>query len=97
MEEHMTRPIVIQCCRDGTITHRKRDEPIFNDAAIAVFTVETEEQAKRLKILACKKQYTRHPKLPDEPWYCLPRFSGDIEDLPRVTKMFADLWDLLKL
>jgi hypothetical protein len=84
----LDRPILIHCCKDGTITYRTRKQKIFNDVALPVFSVDTIEEAKTLQIIFCRKAYANHPKMPGQPWYKLNHFAGTLEDLYRVGEMF---------
>lgn len=91
------RPILIHCCRDGTISYRQRGEPIFNNVALPVFSVDTLDQANEIQVRFCRAQYDPHPLMPEKTWYVLNDFSGKAEDLPRVTEMFRAYWrDIMK-
>lgn len=80
---------LIHCCKDRTLTRRTRDQPIFNGVAIAVYSVDTEQEADELILLVCSRQYEEHPLIPGKPWYKInvdfKRYL-ELEDLPTVTE-----------
>lgn len=84
---NLDRPVLIDCCKDGTITYRRKGSPSFNGAALPVFSVDTEDEARYLQVLICKAQYNEHPLKPGETWYRLSDFSGEVEDLAEVTAL----------
>ncbi len=90
--DDFSRPIRIDLCRDGTITYQPQGRPSFNGAALPVFSVNTEEQAKALQIRFGQLQYTSHPKMPGKPWFVFPQFGGQIEDLFQVREIFREWW-----
>lgn len=63
--EDLSRPILLHCCKDGTITCRARGEPIFNGVALPVFSVADRDEAEQLVLMCCKRQYDEHPNFPD--------------------------------
>lgn len=87
---NLSRPILIHCCRDGTITYRTRQERVFNSVALPVFSVNSEEEAKALQVRFCSRQHKEHPKLKGKPWYVLPNFGGEVDDLAGVTARFSE-------
>lgn len=82
----LDKPVKIFICKDGTFTYGTKS---FNGHALPVHSVDTEDEAKSLQILFCKKQYANHPQMPGKPWYVLNRFSGNVEDLPKVGDLIA--------
>ena len=91
--EDLSRPIKMHCCKDGTITYRKPGEPVFNGKALPVFSTDTKEQAEMIRVRFCSMAHGEHPLLPGQVWYALPNFSGELEELGRVTDMFRSFWD----
>lgn len=91
MREAYGRRFMLHVCKDGTVTYRDTavGEKVFNGRALPVFSVDTVEEAKQIQIRFCRLQYGSHPLMPGRPWYKLNEFSGELEDLDRVTKMFA--------
>lgn len=89
----MSRPVYLHCCKDGTITYRRAGQKVFNGRALAVFTVDNEEQAVDLQVRFCRAQWVEHPQLPGQTWYKLNEFSGELDDLDRVTAMFREFYD----
>lgn len=99
------RPIMIHVCKDGTVTYRRPGEAVFNGVALAVFSVNTPEQAEAIQVRFCRRQYVDHPQMPGKIWYRLSRLgdgsdpanrpSGmlDFEDLEGVTVMFREFFD----
>jgi hypothetical protein len=87
------RPIVIDCCKDGTLTYRTKAVQAFNGAALPVFSVNTEAEAKSLIVLLAKSQYNEHPLLPGQTWYRLPEFSGEVEELIKVSELLASHYE----
>lgn len=94
--DDLSRPIMIHCCKDGTITYRTLQQRVFNGRALPVFSVDTEKEAEDLQVLLCKLQYGTHPLQPDRPWYAFRPFSGQLDDLIRVSKAFRDGYALIK-
>jgi hypothetical protein len=85
------KPFFICVCRDGTLTARARKEKAFNGVALPVYGTDTREQAQRLILLVGKVQYAAHPLLPGQTWYRLPDFTGEIDDLGKVTNLFLEV------
>lgn len=98
------RAIVIHICKDGTISYRTREEPVFNGVALPVFTVDTVEQAEAIQVRFGRRQYTEHPQIPGKGWYKIsrlrdgsdPALRGDgtlrSSDLPGITLMFDEFY-----
>ncbi len=87
------RPIMIHVCKDGTVTYRKRGEPVFNGVALPVFSVETVEEAKQLQVRFCRLMYGRHPDpRGPENWYRLNQGEVELDDLDRVMADFATFY-----
>ena len=96
------RPIMIHVCKDGTVTFRRRDKPVFNGIALPVFSVETIAEAQALQVHFCRAQWDQHPLLPGKIWYRLARLGDgtdpahrpggllEFEDLTGVTEMFRE-------
>lgn len=86
---HLDRQVLIDCCKDGTITYRVRGSGTQRrqDAALPVFSVDTVEEAKLIQVTLCRKQYGTDPAYPGErrSWYVLNEFGGELEDLDKVT------------
>lgn len=95
IETVFLRPIMLHVCKDGTLTYRDKTkgEKVFNGVALPVFSVDTVDDAKRIQTRFCRLQYGKHPhpKGPEQ-WYTLTQFSGEIDDLDRVTADFATFW-----
>lgn len=93
------RPIMIHVCKDGTVSYRdKRTKTkVFNGRALPVFSVDTVEQAEQIQIRFCRLQYGSHPEAKPntgtDKWYTLTVFSGELEDLDRVTAEFVAFYD----
>lgn len=95
--KYLGKAITIFCCKDGTISFAPRGKRSFNGAALPVYSVDTKKEAISLQVLTCRRQYGPHPdypkKLPD--WYRLGSgpfpmgFSGELEDLPKVSEHLA--------
>ena len=90
---HLLRPIMIHICKDGTISYRHPYEPVFNLAALPVFSVSTVQQAKDIQVMFGVKQYIAHPDMPGQPWYRWTNFSGEVEALEDVTHTLVAWWD----
>jgi len=77
------RGVSIEICRDGVMTIRtSEDQPKRLDSALPVYSVETKEQAEILIATYCKRQYNGDMRYTD--------FSGEIEDMYPLTKLFAE-------
>src|SRR3954462_15170001 len=85
----LDKPVLIHCCKDRTLTYRTRDEPIFNDVALPVYSVDSKEEAERLINTVGVLQYEEHPLLPGRPWRKIDidfKRHLEIEDLSAVTE-----------
>lgn len=103
-DESFFRAIVLQLCKDGTISYRTRGEPVFNGAALPVFTVDTIEQAQQFQVRFGRLQHGPHPQIPDKRWYrlsrrpwkdgevAIPEEGLDYADLELTTAMFRAHW-----
>lgn len=90
----LARPILIDLCKDGTVTYRRKGERSFNNAALPVFSVKTIKEAQALQVHFCKLQYASHPLLPRQTgWYRISDFSGKIEDLYLMSNKFDDWYN----
>lgn len=89
------RAVLIDVCKDGTISYRTRAkrEGRLNNAALPVFSVNTVEEAMRLQVHFGAKQYTSHPEQPTRDWFVWPAFSGTIEQLDELTAAFTAFYD----
>ena len=88
MLTRLNRPIMVHLCKDRTLSYRKRSEPVFNGAALPVFSVESEEEAQDLIVLIGTAVHGEHPLLPPgRPWYKL--FNGIADNKPSLE--LADL------
>ena len=76
--DNLKRSILIHICKDGTLTYRTREQPVFNGAALPVFSVNTEKEAKTVILLASSRQKTSHPLLPNEGWFVMNNFSNTL-------------------
>lgn len=96
--EAYDRRFMIHVCKDGTVTYRDKSigEKVFNGRALPVFSVDTADEAERIRVRFCKLQYGHHPLMPGKPWYKLNEFSGELEDLDRVRNMFAEFYKDMK-
>lgn len=90
----LDRNVLIDICRDGTISYRVRGSNTkrLNNAALPVFSVDTEDDAKALQVHFCALQYTPHP-FDGRRWYVLPGFTGELEAMPAVTERFSKWYD----
>jgi hypothetical protein len=91
-DTYLDRPVLIHICKDGTFTWRRRGQPVFNGRALAVFSVDTEEQAREAQVLFCRRQYAPHPQLPSQPWYTWTDFTGELDALEDVTAKLRAWW-----
>jgi transcriptional regulator with XRE-family HTH domain len=74
---HFSRPIAIDISRDGTITYRRWDRPPLR-RGFPIFSVSSEEEARRLQIYLCQKLPLSDPQMPGEPWFAFMEFSKAI-------------------
>ena len=86
------KPIMIDICKDGTISYRQRGERSFNGKALPVFSVNTVEQAKDIQVRFGKVQYKEHPLLPNQPWYRWSGFDGNVETLEEITRQIRSFF-----
>lgn len=84
-KEDIGRPVVIHLCKDGTISYRRKHEPVFNGVALPVFTVDNEEQAQAVQIRFGRLQWHEHPQMPGKAWYRWTDFSGNADDLDAIS------------
>jgi len=101
----LTRAVIVDLCKDGTVTFRDRGQSSFNGMALPVFSVDTNFQAEQLQIRFCRKMHKDHPLMPGKPWYMLsmlkdgndPAISRPeglvFKDIEETTEMFTDYWD----
>jgi|ERR1041385_4964685 hypothetical protein len=93
--QHFNRPILMDISKDGTITFRSRKAASYL-GAIPVFSVDTEEEARRLLTYLCTEQDRDHPGLPGMRWYIFDDFTGNPADLDDVVEDFAVAYERLK-
>lgn len=67
--DRLKRTILIHCCKDRTLTYRNRRQPIFNNVAIPVFSVNNVEEARSLIRMVSNLQYEEHPLNPGDDWF----------------------------
>lgn len=93
-----TRPFVLHVCADGTVTIRNQEqgEPVFNGAALPVYSTTTREEAEALRGMLCSRVPAEHPLLPGQKWYKVPRFSGSLDEMPVVAARMRHLHATLK-
>jgi hypothetical protein len=92
---HFTRPIMLHVCKDGTVSYRdkRKREKVFNGRALPVFSVNMVEEAEQIQVRFCRLQYGDHPEMaPGTKWYRLTHFTGELNDLDRVTADFAGFY-----
>lgn len=86
------RPIMIDICKDGTISYRPQTQRSFNGIALPVFSVRTEEQALALQVRFGVRQYVEHPLIPGKTWYRWTGFGGNVDDLEQITITLRRWW-----
>lgn len=92
-------PIVVDVCKDRTLSVRYRQDPPFNGVAIPVMSAKNQSEAKSIVELVGTLQYEEHPLLSGQKWYKL--FHPDLhshphldrEDLPKIRKLLAEVRD----
>lgn len=94
--EYFGRSVVIHCCKDGTITYRRLGQPTFNGAALPVYSVDTEEEAKLIQVSLCRRQYQEHPLMPGQSWYVLNEFGGEVDELDEVGDKMHRVHEMMK-
>jgi transcriptional regulator with XRE-family HTH domain len=77
MKAHFSRPVMVDISRDGTITYRRRGTPPLR-SGFPIFSVHTEEEARRLQICLCEEMPLPDPQSPDNPWFAFVEFSKAI-------------------
>ena len=97
---NLNRTILIHVCMDRTLTYRNRRQPIFNERALPVFSVNNVVEARSLIILVSKAQYEEHPLIPGDTWYKIDMGLGTApllkhSDLPKVTKKLEEAYEIL--
>ena len=85
MKINLDREVLIDICRDGTISYRERSTKAkpLNGAALPVFSVDTVNEAIAIQVRFGAKQYGPHPNQPGRDWHVWPgmRAMGDSEAL----------------
>lgn len=81
-KDDLMRPILIEVCKDGTISyhHKDEDNPVNDGAPLPVFSVHTPAEARMIQEHFGKLNYVPHPDTGDH-WYVMPEFSGEVDDL----------------
>lgn len=99
MPDPYGRTIMIHCCKDRTLSYRNRLQPIFNGAALPVFSVNNVDEARSLISMVSNRQYEEHPLWPGDVWWKIdlgPSFHElDPKDLKLVTAKLERAYDLL--
>lgn len=90
---HLSRPILIDICKDGTISYRTGSQRRLNDAALPVFSVDTVEEAEFLQVTFGRRQYEEHPDIPGKGWYRWTDFDGNVESLSKCTARIQAWWN----
>lgn len=96
-------PIIVCCCKDGTISYHERGVPPFNGVALPVLSVRNEQEAKDLQVLTCRLQKVPHPDMkPGDPWFTIGSgpfsmgFSGEVEDLVDVSDYLTEMLERIR-
>ena len=92
----LSRPVILQVCPDGTVTFRRRGQPVFNGRALPFFSVADETEAKDLQALLCALQDEKHPQLPGQPWYRRYQFSLGVDGITKLRAEFRDAYERLQ-
>ena len=87
--DNLQKEIRIHICKDGTLSYTRPHEKPFNGVALPIYTVDSVKEAENLIFLMGALQYKEHPLMPGKPWYVLPNFSGEIEDLRFASEQLA--------
>jgi transcriptional regulator with XRE-family HTH domain len=74
---HFSRPVAIDISRDGTITYRRWGTPPLR-RGFPIFSVSSEEEARRLQSCVCLKLPLPDPQMPGEPWFAFIEFAKAI-------------------
>lgn len=62
--------VFIHCCKDGTCSLRRPNQPIFNGVALAVYVVPNMDAAIALQVLMCFRTHYQHPDMKKgDDWY----------------------------
>jgi len=96
-----SRPVLIDISTDGTITYRRRGEPPIR--AFPIFSVSSEDEARRLQTYLCQEIPLPDPRFPGNPRYVFVEFAEaifagqDFGDLycPTVLE-FAEAYEKLR-
>jgi len=84
--------VLLEICKDGVVTYRlSPSQPRRLGAALPFYRARSEQHAKMLQVLHCKRQYSGE--------YRIYPFSGEVKDIFRVAKSFAESdpgWNGLK-
>lgn len=90
---HLSRPILIDICKDGTISYRTVEQRRLNDAALPVFSVNTIDEAQFIQVTFGRRQYHEHPDIPGQGWYRWTDFDGNVESLAICTARIQKWWE----
>lgn len=77
INRHFSRPIAVDISRDGTVTHRWWGTPPLR-RGFPIFSVSSEEEARRLQSCVCQKLPLSDPQMPGEPWFAFIEFAQAI-------------------
>jgi transcriptional regulator with XRE-family HTH domain len=100
---HFSRPVAIDISRDGTITYRLWGTPPLR-GGFPIFSVSSEEEARRLQIELCQELALPDPRLPGKRWFVFVYFAEaillagrDFGDLlgPTILK-FSEAYEMLR-
>jgi len=95
LKNYLNKPVLIDCCKDRTLTYRRRGTKSFNKVALPVYSVENEKEANDLILTVGSLQYDEHPLMPGKPWRKINidfKQFLDITDLDRVTEKLHDVY-----
>jgi hypothetical protein len=102
MIDPLSRPILIHCCKDKTLSYRTKGR-IFNGVALPVFSVDSVDEAEALLTLVGRTQYGEHPHIPGQLWRKITLDGSldfkrhlDVEDLNAVTAKLSKAYAILK-
>jgi hypothetical protein len=97
--DYLNNPVFIHVCKDRTLSYRTEGEPVFNGAALPVFSVMTEEEAINLITLVGSVQYESHPLIPGKTWKKINFMNKqylELSDLDAVSEKLADAYNWMK-
>lgn len=74
---HFSRPVAMDISRDGTITYRRWGMPPLR-GGFKIFSVDSEDEARRLQSCLCRVMPLPDPRLPGKPWFVFVEFAEAI-------------------